>query len=75
MHDIQPAYVFNASYYLLEESACLLLFDSLDLDNVVEQLAATGIFHNKVEFFLGLNDFIELHNLWMPNDLKDVNLS
>lgn len=58
MYDIQPAYVFNASYNLLEEPASFLLFNPLNLDDVVEQLAPTGIFHNEVQFFLGFNDLI-----------------
>lgn len=75
MYNIQPAYVFNASYDLLEEPACFLLFNPLYLHDVVKQLTATGIFHNEVQFFLCLYDLIELHNLRMPNDLKDVDLS
>jgi hypothetical protein len=75
VHDIQPADVFNASNNLLEESTGLLLLDPLYLHNVVEKLASTCIFHNKIEFFLRLNDFIKLYNLRVSNDLENVNFS
>ena len=75
MHDIQPAYVFDASNNLLEESTGFLLFDPLNLHNVIEKFAPARVFHNKIQFFLRLNDFIELYHLWMSNDLENVNFS
>ena len=75
MHNIQPAYIFDASNNLLEESARFLLFDSLYLHNVVEKLPSARIFHDKIQFFLGFDDFIELHHLRMPNDLEYVDFS
>ena len=75
MHNIQPAYIFDPGNNLLEEPARFLLFDSLYLHDIVEKLASTRIFHDKIQFFLGFNDFIELHHLRMPNDLEDVDFS
>ena len=75
MHDIQATDVLNSSDDLLEESACFLLFDPLDLDDVVEKLAPLSIFHNKVQLFLGLNDLIKLDNLRVSDDLQNVDLS
>ena len=75
MHDIQPAYVFNPSNNLLEESAGFLLFDSLYLHNVIKKFASTSVFHYKIKFFLGFDDFIKLHHLRMSNDLENVDFS
>jgi len=75
MHDIQTADVFDTSNNLLEKSAGLFLFDPLDLDDIVEKFTALGVFHDEVEFLLSLDDFIELNDLRMTDDLEDVNLS
>ena len=75
MHDIQATDILNTSDDLLEESACLLLFDPLHLDDVVEKLTALSIFHNEVQLFLGLNDLIKLDNLRVSDNLQNVDLS
>ena len=75
MHDIQATDVLNASYDLLEESACLLLFDPLHLYYVVEKLAALSIFHNQVQLFLGLDDLVELDDLGVSDYLQNMDLS
>jgi len=75
VHDIQATDVLNTSNDLLEESACFLLLDPLHLDYVVKKLAALSIFHNQVQFFLGLNDLIELNDLRVSDDLQNVDLS
>jgi hypothetical protein len=75
VHDIQATDVFNASNDLLEESACLLLFNPLHLDDVVKKLAALGIFHNQVQLLLGFDDLVELDDLRVSDDLQNVDLS
>lgn len=59
----------------MKEPTCLLLFHPLHLNNIVEELPSAGIFHDKIQLFLSLDNLIELNDLWMPHDLEDVNLA
>ena len=43
--------------------------------DVVKELATIAVLHDHVELFFGLDDFIELNDVWMPNFLKNFDLS
>ena len=42
--------------------------------DVVEELSAVTVFHNHVQFFLGLDDFIELDHIRVPDLLQNLDL-
>jgi hypothetical protein len=75
MNNVQSTNVLNTGYYLLEETASFFFFDSLHLDDVVKQLTSTCIFHNQIKLFLSFNDLVELYDLGMANNLKNVNFA
>ena len=45
MTDLVLVQILDTREYLLEKFASLLLFEPLTLDNIVEELAASGVFH------------------------------
>lgn len=47
MHDAQLVQVFDTTDDLLEEFARFSFFELLLFHDVVEELAATGVFHNE----------------------------
>lgn len=67
--------VLNPRNDLLEEPACLLLLKPLSFDDIVEQLASVCVFHDEEQLARGLDDFIELNDIGVSDDLKDVDLS
>ena len=44
-------------------------------DDEVKEFAPTGILHHHVELFLGLDDFVQLDHVWMPDFLQDLDFS
>ena len=67
MHNPELVQVLNASYYLVEEPASLSLLYPLILNNEVEELPATSIFHDEVELLGRLNNLVELDYMRMPD--------
>lgn len=79
--------VFDPRNYLVEELACFWLFNSLILNNVIEQLAAASVLHDQVELFGSLDYlkrtvllvekpyFIKLDYIGVPNQLENVDFS
>jgi len=45
------------------------------LDNKVEKFTVGNKFHDQVELFLGLNNFINLDHIWMMKLLQNLDLS
>jgi len=75
MNDVQLVEVLDASDNLVEERAGLGLFHAVALHDVVEQLTSFSELHYQVQLLGGLNDFVQLDDVGMPNDLEDMNLS
>ena len=74
MHDPQLMQVLYTANYLLEELACLLFFELLLLDDVVEELAPTDVLHYQVQFLRGLDDLKKLDNVRVSDQFEDVDL-
>ena len=66
MHYPKLVKVLYTCYYLVEEPASLSLLYPLILNNEVEELPATGIFHDQVELLGRLYNLVELDYMWMP---------
>lgn len=74
MHDIQGVQILDAINYLLKVPASLRLLYSALCDNIVKQLPATRILHDQIQLLLRLYYFIQLHNIRMPDHLKNMYL-
>lgn len=66
--------IFNTRYNLLEVFTSFLLLESCVLDDIVKELASTGIFHDKIELFGGFDNLIKLDNVRVPDHLENLNL-
>jgi hypothetical protein len=44
-------------------------------DNVVEQFSAFHILHDEEKLFGGFDDLVQLDNVGMPDELKDMDFS
>ena len=75
MHNAELMQVFDSAYDLLEELAGFCFFEFLLLDDVVEKFAAADELHDEKELFWRLNNFKQLNDVWVPNELENVNLS
>ena len=64
--------ILDSAYNLLEESAGLLLLESLPLDDVVEQLTSVGVLHDEEQLARSFNDFIQLDHVGVSNNLQNV---
>jgi len=59
--------VFSSTDDLLEELACLSLFQLLLFDDVVEKFTATDEFHDQKELLGCLYDLKQLDDVWVPD--------
>ena len=75
MHDAKFVQVLHAADDLLEVLACFGFFQFLFLDNVVEEFAATHELHYQEQLLGCLNDFEELDDVWVSDELKNVDFS
>ena len=75
MHNAQLLQILNTRYDLLEELACLCLFQTLLFDDVIEQFALGYVFCDEVELLRRLNNLIKLNDIWMSGQLEDLDLS
>ena len=75
MHNSQLVQVFDSADNLLEELAGFGFLEFLLLDDVVEQLAAADKLHDEKELFRRLNNFKQLDDVRVPDQLENVNLS
>jgi len=67
MHYSELVQVLHACYYLVEEPASLSFLYPLILNNEVEELTATGVFHYQVELLGRLYNLVELDYMRMPD--------
>jgi hypothetical protein len=70
-----PVDLFQAGYDLMEKAASLSLSNASACDNVIEEFTATAILHDEIQLLRRLNDFVKLDDMWMLNQLQDMNLS
>ena len=69
MADATTMNIFYATDYLLEELAGFGFFKFLLLDDVVEKLAAADELHDEKELFRCLNNFKQLNDVRMSDEL------
>jgi len=74
MADSQLMYIVYAWDELLEVLAGLFFFQTLMLNNNVEQLASANEFHDQVEVLFGFNNFIDLYNVGVVQLLENFDL-
>jgi hypothetical protein len=67
--------VLNTVEQLMEQSACLLLRQPLAPIDVLEKLTLLHVLHHQEQLAGGLADLVQLHNIWMPHELQDVDLA
>jgi len=75
VYDTQLSNVLNARYNLLEECAGCHFINLLVLHDVVEEFAAGGELHDKVQFLRCLDDLVKLNDVGVLDDLKDVDFA
>ncbi len=75
MNYVQAVEVVDSEDQLLEDGAGLSLWQFLAVDDVFEQLAALCVLHDQEELFGTFDDFVELDEVRMPDDLEYVDLS
>lgn len=75
MHDIESMNVLDASNDLLEESTRVSLLDAGVLDDVVEEFSSDCVLHDEVELFGRFDDLIQLNDIWVPDQLQNVDLA
>ena len=69
MHNSELVQVFDSTDDLLEEFAGFGFFKFLLLDDVVEKFAATDELHDEKELFRRLNNFKQLNDVRMSDEL------
>ena len=67
--------VFHSQRDLCEYGSSLFFLDFFFGNNLVKQISALCILHDQVEFFGGLDDFIELDNKGMSEFFHDFKLA
>jgi hypothetical protein len=72
VHHFQRVDVLDPVQDLLEDAAGLGLGQAFLLDDVVEQLALGDVLHHEEQLLLGLDDFVELDDVGVPDELEDV---
>lgn len=59
----------------MEEAASLFVLKTLLLDDVVEQFATWHKLHNQKQLTARLDDLIQLHDVWVPHDLQNLDFA
>jgi|DEB0MinimDraft_12_1074336.scaffolds.fasta_scaffold13959_1 hypothetical protein len=67
--------IVDARDKLLEVLACLLLFQSLVLNDDIEQLASADKLHDQVEVLLSFDDLIYLYNVRVMELFEDLDFT
>ena len=75
MDDVEFVDVLDAGDDLLEEATGFFFLDASVSDNVVVELTSTRIFRDQIELLRRLYDLVKLHDVRVPDDLQDVDLS
>lgn len=69
MNYIHRMHLFQTCNYLVEKAASLRLWNATFGNNVIKEFAAARIFHDEIQLPASLDDFIQLHNVWVPDQL------
>ena len=67
--------ILNSIKYLMEHTTRFIFLYSSTFDNMVEQLSVLHKLHDQQQLLWCFDYLIELHKIWMANELKDMNLS
>jgi len=59
----------------MEHFNCLLLLNSFISHDIVKKLTSLNVLHDQKKLFWCLYNFIELHDIGVPNEFKYVDLS
>lgn len=82
MNNIELMNVLNTTNDLLEYFAGFRLRDSaimkgllFALNDIIEELSALHVFHDEKQLLWGFDDFVQLNDTRMTDELQDMNLS
>mmetsp|Transcript_6914 Transcript_6914/g.21503 ORF Transcript_6914/g.21503 Transcript_6914/m.21503 type:complete len:281 (-) Transcript_6914:196-1038(-) len=75
VHHLHLVHLLHAGHDLVEEAARLGLLYPPARDDVVEELAAAGVFHDEVQLPPGLDDLVKLDDVGVSDKLEDVHLT
>ena len=75
MCDSKRVEVLDASHNLEIKTTCLLLSQSVTLDDVVEKFTTLGILHYKIYALRVFDDFIKFNESWMIDALQNFYFS
>lgn len=60
---------------LMEHSDCFCLVYSFVFDDILEEFSLFHEFHDEEKLFGGLDDFVKLYDVGVPDQFEDVDLS
>ena len=75
MADARLVDILDAGDKFEVELAGLLLGESRVSDNIVKELATIAVLHDHVEFFLSLNDLVQLDHVRVTDLFEDLDFS
>ena len=75
MSNTKLSQIFDSRYELLEQPACLILFQSVFWSDVIEELSVATVLHDQENPLWGLDNFVNLDDIRVFYYLKYVNFS
>jgi hypothetical protein len=75
MNNVQLMEVRYATNDMLEEATSLEFIYFVAIDDVIEQLALLNVLHDEEEVLRSLNNFVQLDDARVPDQLKNVDLA
>jgi hypothetical protein len=72
VHDAQLVDVLHPADYLFEDLTGLLLVHSLLFLDALEEFPLLHVLHDQEEVLGGLNNFVQLNDIGVSDELKDV---
>eukprot|EP00429_Kryptoperidinium_foliaceum_P018166 CAMPEP_0176041802 /NCGR_PEP_ID=MMETSP0120_2-20121206/20739_1 /TAXON_ID=160619 /ORGANISM="Kryptoperidinium foliaceum, Strain CCMP 1326" /LENGTH=312 /DNA_ID=CAMNT_0017375211 /DNA_START=436 /DNA_END=1371 /DNA_ORIENTATION=+ len=75
VHDVHGVDLLDTGYDLVEEATRLRLLDAPVRNDVIEQLVPGRVLHDQVQLAARLNNLEQLDDVWMPDQLQDVDFA
>ena len=75
MNDPKFVSVFDATDNLFEDFASFFFSHSLFINDIVKKFSVFHVLHNKEEMFRGFNDLEKLNDVWVSNQLENMDFS
>jgi hypothetical protein len=67
--------LFDSSEDLMKKNTGLWLFQATFGHNIIKDFSARCVFHDQIQLPSRLNDLVQLHDVWMSDQLQDMYFS